>query len=258
MLVADTHVHLYPFYDVGAAMRSLVRRLAALAPGAERAGFLAERPDGDAFARLRDGQWGRGSGFEFRPLDGGTLLAADGGDPSGAGLYLFAGRQIVTAERVEVLGLAMTRPVPDGRPAAETVARVREAGGVPVLSWAPGKWLFARGRVVRALIGAAAPGGLLIGDTSLRPPLWPEPLPMRAARRRGLAVIAGSDPLPFAGEDTRPGMYATRWDGGLDPRDPLGSARRLLQGPGAPPVRVGRRSGTLEAARRVARCLAGR
>ena len=116
-----------------------------------------------------------------------------------------------------------------------------EAGGVPVVGWAPGKWFFGRGKIVASLIESCDPGQLAVGDTILRATCWAEPLLMRAARRRGCTVLAGSDPLPFAGEEVRAGTYATVLEGAFDKQKPRSSLRELLQTGSA--CTMGRRNG---------------
>ena len=249
MLIADTHVHLYSCYDRATAVRTLAANLRALDGSAVLAGFLAEGRECDAFSDVCAGNWTRdvpGCGVE--PAEPGAVRIAFDAAPA---CYLFAGRQIVTAERIEILALLAGGPFEDGLSAADTVAAVRDAGGVPVLSWAPGKWFGARGRAVRALIAAARPGDLALGDTTLRPPVWREPVIMREARQAGFTVLCGSDPLPFAGEEQRLGIYASRFAEDLDEARPVTSVRRLLGSaqPGA--AAAGRRGGTLSVLRRL-------
>jgi hypothetical protein len=105
---------------------------------------------------------------------------------------------------------------------------------------------------VAELVRAAEPGTLLLGDTRIRPWAWPEPGPMRTGRARGLGVIAGSDPLPFAGEERQLGTYGVAWPGGLDPADPARSVREGLLRPAAGRRTVGRRGGILGMLRRMA------
>jgi len=231
-MVADTHVHIYPCYDFPAALASLVANLARLAAGeAVSAAFFTERHDCRAFASLQDGSLpAAGRDLEVRSLEEGAVLLATGG---GAEVYLFAGRQLVTAERIEVLAVAMPADLPDGQPALKMVEAVLAAGGVPVIGWSPGKWSLSRGHVVRELLRRFKPGDLLLGDTALRPTPCPEPRLMREARRRGLAVIAGSDPLPLPREERLLGTYATVFQGPFDAAQPLESARRLLRSPAA-------------------------
>jgi len=76
---------------------------------------------------------------------------------------------------------------------------------------------------------------------------------MAAARKKGLAVVAGSDPLPIMGEERYAGSYATIFDGDLDPLRPASSLRRLLTDPSTGRTLAGRRCGLLETASRLYR-----
>jgi len=225
-VVADTHVHLYPCYDLALALASLAANLGRTPAGA-RAAFFAERHDCQMFAALRgDAARQAPGGFEIRQLaDPGALLVTVAGVPP---VHLFAGRQIVTAERIEILALLAPGAPPDGLPAERVVKAILEAGGVPVLGWSPGKWLGVRGRLVRGLLKRFGADSLLLGDTVLRPAFSQEPSIMRAARRQGVGVLAGSDPLPFAGEERLLGSYASIFTGDIDPARPVESARGLL------------------------------
>jgi hypothetical protein len=247
-LVADGHVHLYPFYDLGRALTALEENLRGHGAGGVPAGFLAERHDCHVFEGLRKGRL-QVPGVDLRPAGDDRCLVRAG--ESGPRLFLFSGRQIVTAERLEVLALTLDLPLADGLPAADVVRRVLDAGGVPVLAWAPGKWFFERGKAVAALLRRFAPGELLLGDTSLRPTLWGEPRPMREARRRGFGVLAGSDPLPVAGEEGMPGRYATILDGDIEVARPLAGVRQALRSAGGLGPHVGARGGVVETLRRL-------
>lgn len=245
-LVADGHVHLYPFYDLSRAVAALESNLGRHGVAGTRAGFLAERHDCHLFRDLVQRRVGV-PGLECRPAGDGALAFGDGADPR---LLLFAGRQVVTAERLEVLVLTGDLAIGDGLPAADVIRRARDAGAVPVLAWAPGKWFFGRGDVVRRLLDDFAPGELLLGDTTLRPTLWPEPRAMRAGRRRGFGVLAGSDPLPVPGEEAVLGRYATVLEGEFDAADPVPGVRRMLAASGGAAA-VGARCGVIEVLRRL-------
>ncbi|MBN1672376.1 MAG: hypothetical protein JXR37_15150 [Kiritimatiellae bacterium] len=268
-IVADTHLHLYSCFDLCAAFRSLASRLqrlsARLSPGAAAAegaspivqlGFLAERRGCDFFARLKEQPGpllvGR---CEVKPGPESACLVVQ--VPEGAPLYLFAGRQIVTRERIEVLALATEEQIPDGEPLADSVRRAADSG-VAVLAWAPGKWFFRRGRCVRNALDSVPPTRLLIGDSTLRPRLWPTPRLTRYAVARGFRVVAGSDPLPAAAEEGYMGSYATILNGPFEPERPVSSARSLLLDPTIVPRAVGRRSSSAEILFRLARSRKGR
>jgi len=247
-LVADGHVHLYPFYDLPLAVAALEKNLRSHGLGGTPAGFLAERHDCHFFRDLREGRL-RLPDLEFSLAGDAGCLALEG--ENGPRLLLFAGRQIVTAERLEVLLLTVDLPLADGLPVAQVVERAIAAGGVPVLAWAPGKWLFKRGEVVAGLLRRFAAGELLLGDTTLRPTLWGEPRLMRSARRRGFGILAGSDPLPFPGEEVILGRYATVMEGNFDVDRPVAGVRRLLSSSGGVGAAVGSRGGVVETLRRL-------
>ncbi|HWR98119.1 MAG TPA: hypothetical protein VN317_06820 [Candidatus Methanoperedens sp.] len=247
-VIADTHLHLYPSYDFPAAIAALAANLTGHGAGV-CAGFLTERSGCNAFAAIGSGALtlppGSGRFQELRE-PGTVALVRDDAPP----VYLFAGRQIATAERIEVLALTFDTAIADGLPAAEVIAAVRAAGGVPVLAWSPGKWWFARGRLVRELLARRQPGEILVGDTALRPAGAREPRVMREARRRGIGVLAGSDALPLPGEERYLGSYVTVLDGDFDPESPRDSVRRLLRTAGATAGTSGARVPWTSAARR--------
>lgn len=256
-IVADTHVHLYPCYNLQVALRNLVNNLGNLGGNAVRTAFLAERSDCHYFADIMEGKaeyWG--AGFEISSAcEDGVVVLLERGEPS---LYLFSGRQIATAERIEILALTVDIEVTEDMPAEDVVKTVLDAGGIPVLSWAPGKWFFGRKKNVRQLIDSFGSGKLLIGDSTLRPMVWAEPLLMRVARSRGFAVVAGSDPLPFSGEEKYMGTYASVLDGPFDPDKPVTSVRKMLTTLGTRITRTGKRCGMLEVVWRLKRNTAAR
>ncbi|MCX6906379.1 MAG: hypothetical protein NTW03_23450 [Verrucomicrobia bacterium] len=266
IVVADGHVHVYPAYDIKAVFRHLIQnldRLVAVAQDDEtgprnvfKLAFLAESREHDFFSRLKD---------QDKAIVDQGLEITSGPDPvcvtvgvRGVGqVCLVAGRQIVTRERLEILGLAMRATIPDGLPTRDVIQKVVEAGGIPVLAWSPGKWLFARGRLVRDLIESDQGQILCLGDTTLRPTLWPEPRLMQLARKRGMTVIPGSDPLPLAGEERFAGTYGFVYQGAFDASQPAAAIGRMLAGPAAASwagyglTPVGTRCGAWAVARRL-------
>jgi hypothetical protein len=209
MIAVDTHLHIYDSYALEEAVRGCVRRLTEFAPIA--GGILVERSGQHVYRALLDGSAvDLQGGMSVNELDSGRCLELC---PRGGGsLYLFPGRQIVTGERLEILCLGIDADIPDGLPAETAVRRVLEVGGVPVLAWAVGKWLFKRSRVVSSLLNTFSPEKLLVGDSAMRPVFWAEPRLMRQARAQGFRVLAGTDPLPAAGEAAVMGRYASRLD----------------------------------------------
>lgn len=230
-IAADTHVHVYPCHDLDTALSTGLRNLDRLA-GPHRPDqlvrmlFLTERQDCRVFRELVQGHTRfRDPRFTLEgPFESAALRVHLDDQPA---LYLFAGRQVVTCERVEVLALTTDDVIPDGQPLPAVLQRIRACGGIPVLSWAPGKWFFKRGRLVRQVLTTCRPGDLLVGDTTLRPTVWPEPRLLRKAAKRGIRVVAGSDPLPFPGEEACVGQYGIVGEALFDPERPVSSAREM-------------------------------
>lgn len=246
IIAADTHTHLYPCYDIAtaldAAFANLTRAVPETAPrgGTECVLCLTERCDCRLFRELA-GSSGAAAGAWSFERRGEHALGAKRKD--GAKMSILAGRQIVTAERLEILALGRDLEVPDGGAAAEILREVQGAGAVAVIPWSPGKWFSARGRIVERLLDSQRPGDLLLGDTALRPGGYGEPRIMRQARGRGFGVASGSDPLPFAGEEPRLGSYGSLFEAPWHAEDPAGSMLEILRAlRGAAPV-FGRRLG---------------
>jgi hypothetical protein len=260
LLIADTHVHLYDGYDLDKAFSSAFANLGRLRaeadPGAARpcafALFLAERHDCHAFERLREPAGQRGlTRHRIRETTDPAVLAV--ANQAGDVLFLVAGRQVVTRDRLEVLALSTRGDVPDGGDILDTVARIRGMGAVPVVAWAFGKWLGRRGRIVESVLRQAAPSTLLVGDSSMRPRGLATPPLMREAANRGFTVVGGTDPLPFSGQETVIGRYGIAASAVLDASAPGTSLRAaLLAGAGRLSL-AGRRDSVLSVVTRLVR-----
>ena len=227
MIIADTHVHFYPCYDAGLALRGLISRLHLLDPASEKAAFLTERQECCFFTDLRDGRIDLPDGLtvEATPEDD-ALRVVDGGKHE---LYLFAGRQIATKERLEVLTLASDTMIEDGLPTRDVISQALKNGSVPVLAWALGKWLGKRNGIVGELIRSYGNNELLVGDSSMRPTFFPQPALINEAISKGTSIIAGSDPLPFKGDEQYMGTYATLIDGAIEESAPVTSVKNILR-----------------------------
>lgn len=215
------------------------------------AAFMTERSGSHVFRELKESAAPPlPAGFETRHTPEDLALEVARGEDS---MILFAGRQVATAERIEILALTTDADIDDGLSASATVRSVLNAGGVPVLSWAPGKWCFKRSKVVSQLLDEFDPAELLIGDTTLRPLGYPEPPAMKREAARGREILAGSDPLPITGEEAMMGKYVTVFDGDIASEQPVTSARRLLVDPSMKTLRRGRRGGIAQTALRLYR-----
>ncbi len=250
-LVIDSHIHIYPCYSLQYAFTILIDRFNTLDSKAVKIACLTERYDCDYFQELKEGRIGDlNSGFIVsHEADGDFLRITRSGD--GTEFHLLPGRQVVAKERIEVIGLNHPKHVSDGTPAREIVDTILENGGTPMLAWSPGKWFFTRGKVILSLLERYSPADMLIGDTSLRPRGWFKPLLVRKAQRMGYKVIAGSDPLPFAGEEEAFGAYVSRTQGAFDGKSPVDILRSLTTDSSIQLNSAGNRSNPVAFARRL-------
>lgn len=134
-------------------------------------------------------------------------LTASRHDSSEEQICLVAGRQIVTAEKIEVLALFCNTSIHDGLSLMETVESVRQAQAVPVLPWGAGKWLGRRRKILKDFITGYGEKGLFLGDNGGRPWFLPTPALFDLAREKGISILPGTDPLPLPHEATRVGSF---------------------------------------------------
>ena len=134
-------------------------------------------------------------------------------------MHLVCGRQIVTSEKIEVLALYCTDAIKHGLSLDETVRYVKHCGGIPVLPWGVGKWIGERGKVIRGYLFNHSERLLFLGDNGGRPRFWPTPDLFHYARKRGVPVLPGTDPLPIPEEAARVGSFGFYLDDKKDHDD---------------------------------------
>ena len=105
-------------------------------------------------------------------------------------ITIVAGRQIVTAEKLEILALGLIGRWDDGLAASDVVESVIGSGAIPVLPWGFGKWLGRRRHVAKCLIEEYGDGSLYLGDNSGRLSILPDPLSIWGGKRIGYENFA--------------------------------------------------------------------
>ena len=238
MILCDAHVHLWPRFKTEQLLSSARENFFAQcrdswATPPTMALLFADTARAEGFAALTAlAESGSAVGrFQVRKTaEEHSLVAIDPARP-GERMFLLGGRQIVTAEKIEVLSLASPAIVEDGLELAETIARVREGKGMAVLPWGVGKWLGRRGAIVSRYLSQAEPGGLFVGDNGGRPSLWPRPVLFAQAAARGIGLLSGSDPLPLPGEEDRIGSCGFCLQGACGDQYPARDLHTLLTNP---------------------------
>lgn len=249
--LVDAHVHRQPGIGWAGFLDGATRRFDEVATGLGLAGatirflLMTEAKHQTAFAEIS----GPGDPLAAtdwtvdRRYDGALLLRRS----DGTELVLVAGRQIETAEKLEVLALFTTETVADGLPLGESVRRVAATGAIPVLPWGFGKWWFGRGRILRSFLDSGSGERLFLGDNQGRPRSFPRSSIFRLATSKGIVTLPGSDPLPLEGQTDRAGSYGFVLDAEIDPASPADSLRAAILRLVDDPPSFGHRPGLLRA-----------
>jgi hypothetical protein len=133
------------------------------------------------------------------------------------------------------------------------VERILAAGGLAVVPWGAGKWLGRRGRTVRALVAAADPTRVFLGDSGGRLALAARPALFAAAEARGVRVLPGSDAFPWRAQLEHVGRHGFALAGALPEERPAAALLDRLAAPGLRVEGFGRLAGPLAFARDQAR-----
>lgn len=239
MIFVDGHVHLHSCHSLDNLLHSSLENFEAQRErmaGEEQTDcvlLLAECAGVNIFAALRD-QLPAGSALHegdwnlLATDEECSLLLTHTAWPKWR-MFLFAGRQIVTQERLEVLALATAGACPDDLSVDDTIAVVQDHDGMVVLPWGVGKWLGKRGEIISRLVAAATPGQLFVGDNGGRPWIWPEPAQFRLAASRQLGLLSGSDPLPLKGEEVLVGNFGATLPGVLSATTPAKNFKAICR-----------------------------
>lgn len=228
----DAHAHLHACCALPAYFASASRNVSSaartLASGGDQAVgvlLLAEGRGEGAMERVRSlAKTGSGSWTVQTTSEPESMLVHESG---ALRLVIIAGRQVVSEEGVEVLGLLSARAIADGMPLRDTVDALRQEGAVVVLPWGFGKWTMQRGQLVASCMRAHA-GEIFLGDNGGRLAGAGTPRLFAEARRLVVPILPGSDPLPFRGEEARIGSFGFVADVALEVARPAEGLRHWL------------------------------
>lgn len=196
-VLIDGHVHLHACHEVEAVLDAALDNLAGV--DAARTGerevagclWLVEAAGEQAAERLR-----RASGERWRRTER-DLVTWELRRRDGRGLLVVLGRQIRTAEDLEVLVVGTAEEPEEDLPLEATIRAWLDRDVLVMIPWGFGKWSARRRRVVERAWEAAGPDGPYLADTGLRPRWLPEPALFARSRAVGRPVFLGSDPSPF-------------------------------------------------------------
>lgn len=237
-LLVDGHVHFHSCFNWDVFIRSAAAHFNAargtlgLNPQSPGCLLMTESAGSTAYRSLLCGT---------TAPDGWTVVGGDQhslalAGPRGDTILIVPGRQIVSAENLEVL-CAGPADIPDGQPVHQVLSSIARLGGVPVIPWGLGKWWGSRGVLIRDLIDTWHDLPFCLGDNGGRARAFPRPSLFQTAEADGIPVLAGSDPLPLPSQVVRAGSYGFVLDDWTDtPRPAAAINDRLRQLTSSPPT----------------------
>lgn len=233
-VLCDAHVHIYDCFDVDlfldSAWHNFYQQAQLLFTPTNFCAvlLLTEAKQDHWFLELRENTSAT-SNWTFNETNEPDSLFAQ--DMNGHRILIINGRQIVTAENLEVLALALSNELPDGKPIDGVVEWVIHNNGIPVIPWGFGKWWGHRGNVLSKTLNSFSADELFLGDNSGRPWFLGEPKHFTVAVNEHRRILPGSDPLPFSSEAWRPGSVGFYFTGEFDENTPAKCMRDNLKNP---------------------------
>lgn len=221
-IALDTHVHIYPCYEQSTLFASAFSLLTKLS-SSQNVGICLTESSGFNYFK------------ELSQRYGGDNVAVSVPVFEQNHLWVFAGRQMKTVERLEVLGLLTSEMIPDGLSINETINCVQGSGGIAVLPWSFGKWWGRRGKIVDEILNKDK--ALIVGDITLRS--LGESFQNRFPERR---ILAGTDPSPVKSDEKIVGKYGVLIEEGFDPGSAGASIKACLRDSNSKTKIIGKRS----------------
>ena len=203
----DAHAHLYPNHDTDRWLQSLVQNVHAIVPHVNTAAaFITESDNEGSWQRLVENP--EHAWPITRCEDGSAWLTNPDTTAPVTTLLLVRGRQLVTAERLEVLAVmgdleAIDAADPGSMELSELIQCVDQHGGLAIVPWGFGKWSGSRGKRVQAWLDTRtrAHGNGWLADSGGRPS-WLSSKFISQWFDHEFVDIAGSDPLRLNGHET--------------------------------------------------------
>ena len=233
LTLIDTHVHYYPFctfpeyFDAAYSnMLAAAKKLDSLQAFTPILCLLETQTShwyqdllAIAASKKQIGNW------QLESLDNDQLLQLTNNNESE--LLFLPGQQIITSENLELLIIGVTNKIPHKNPVHFYIEKYSDTYLV-IIPWGVGKWLGSRGRIVSNLIRQQSDYKFALGDNSGRTSAWKYVPQFNQARQMGINILAGSDPLPIAGQHKKVGSYGSVITGSLQKQNLASQIREIL------------------------------
>ncbi len=233
LILIDAHIHFHDCYDKNVFFNSAKYNFENIAKSKNCKNFqsvlcFTESYGDDAFIKLSEnakknekvGLW-KASLTENEN----TIKLSD---VTGFNLFIVAGKQIVTLEKLEVLALGLMEEYKDGKPIKDVLKDIAEFNVLSVIPWGVGKWFSSRKQIVENLVLQNNTYPIYLGDNGNRPFFWSKPNLFKIAEEKGIYNLPGSDPLPFKKEVNKPGSFGFIIDEILNEDNPFDSIYNII------------------------------
>lgn len=254
MILFDSHVHIYDCFNLDTFFEKAFCNFRKAAGNIdENSGhltcflLLTEAKGYDYFAQLRALAGGKTTPWKiFETAENNSLLVTHDRHSS-MSVFVVAGRQLVTAERLELLALFVMNELQDGMEFEQAIVEVSRNGGIAVCPWGAGKWLGKRGNRLSQCFLQEDAESFFVGDSGGRPHFLPAPSIFKSAKKKNSHILSGTDPLPLFGEESRVGSFGGSLIGdyALDMQRPAFSLKEILLQPESEIGQFGRLQGLL-------------
>ena len=236
-ILADGHVHVYKrfsersCFDWASHNFNQAASLLKLAHAVEHVLFLTESADTNWFdskrLALHNGSKSPSDSYRCVPTDEDNSLCFE--TEAFQRIFVIAGRQIVSSERLEVLALGLKETYGDGQPLKKILSDLQTIDCLAVLPWGAGKWTGKRKQIVESLFRDAAFADVFLGDSGNRPYFWPYPNFSDHSGRGAPRNLPGSDPLPLNNQERRIGSFGFVIKGDLNNQKPCKDLIRTIK-----------------------------
>lgn len=197
----DSHCHYHPLLSFSDFFKSIVKNSKKVAQGqvVGVAICLTDMPGTNWFSALES--YPATAQLSVSKVDDHTLSVHIEGDT----VTVYCASQVNTQEKIELIIVGFRGMVPEGLALKEYVDRYGK-DYLLIFPWGVGKWLGQRGDLMIAQMDAAMPPYVL-GDNGGRPYWWYRIPQFTKAIKKGVPVLAGSDPLPVSSFQRRVASY---------------------------------------------------
>ncbi len=233
-IIADAHVHIHKCFEIDQLLNASLtnfHKISRTKTDIENSVFLIFLTEmlGDfEFSKLLEYAQNHHqiNNWKLVPTQESISISAINNDNQK--IFIIAGRQIVTAEKLEVLALISDNEFADGLTVETTIKNIVSKDSIPVLPWGVGKWLGKRGKILQKLLNSDTFSMVYFGDNGGRPNFWSRPPYFQLAEEKGWKVLPGTDPLPLKSEYTRPGSFGFTVEGEFNGTEPGKSIKQIL------------------------------